>query len=200
MVFKPRGRDIDLLKQTFGNDFSFLVVEGEDNFVKIVKEHIVSCIIVPLGTEKEGSDHAREFAKVASKYLQPEDSDICIIHSSEYSTPESWPGALDPRPARNMQDPILKVDDKRWQHTIVSLKELKTREVYSRPKAKDTVIVEVNDSREVPFISETESILRAAFKDMQKIIVKFPLSRVFPGLQFVWSNQFINQVDIVSAC
>ncbi len=65
------------------------------------------------------------------------------------------------------------MDDKKWQYTISALKKM-DREAYRRPAFDHIVGIELDDFREVPFTSEAHSILRAAFKDMSKISIKFP--------------------------
>lgn len=174
VVFKSRGRDIAPLAQAVGKDFSIHVVEECDDFIRLIKKHIVSCIIVPLGSKEEGSQNARKFADIASLYLQPEDADLTIIYSTEFLTPDDWSGTLDPRPVRDLSEPQLVMDDRDWRYTIPALRKAKDREAYRRPAVNHIVEIELADFREVPFTSEAHSILRAAFKDMAKISISFP--------------------------
>lgn len=175
IVFKSRGRDLTALQQACEqNDLLFELVNSEDHFQTIVKRHFTPCIVVPLSAGKERDD-LYEFANVAARILQPEDADVSIYYSLEGFTPiPPWNGTLDPRPIQNMEKPELILGDINWQGTIEKIRDLKNKDYYHRCLVKGISRIELEDFKDVPFPSQAYYLLRAAFKDMSRISVKFP--------------------------
>ena len=175
VVYKPRGRDLKPLREGCERlDFTFFVIENEDELKRLLNGQLIRCLIIPLGSRTEGTKRAREFVNAVSYILTPEYADILIIYSSEDFTPEDWPNmtTLDPRPIKDMDDPNLVLDDKQWKHTLETLNRINIGGRYPHKKVSNIVVIEAENFCDVPFISELPNLFRAAFKDMSRISVK----------------------------
>ncbi len=179
IVYKPIGRDVAPLRQACeGADLNLTVqsVNTEQEFREIVHKENVSCIVVPVTSDEKGKDNLYKFFNLASSVLQPEDADIKILYTIDGDTPPwPWP-TFDPRPIKNYDEKPYDVRyrDSAWTNTIDQLKSWRDRFSSERSRRSANLNYTIDNSAEVPFPSEAISLLRAAFKDMSAISVKFP--------------------------
>lgn len=176
IVYKSRNRDISPLdKACKALNFSLRVTESEDEFNHEFKTFVPSCLIVPLGSDEEGGDNAREFINMASNVLEPEDADLDIIYSTEGYTPARWLTNLEPRQIQSddIDYPSFRTDDRGWRYTIERLERLQKRIRHQR-YSHSVVKIEFANEDVVPFPSEATFLLRAAFKEMSSVTVEFP--------------------------
>jgi len=175
VVYKKRSRDLSALHRACERlGVSLMVVESEEEFRREIATGETFCIIVPFGGKQEGGDNAREFINMAWRVLQPEDADVKIIYSTEGETPERLPHNLDPWPVKANDNYSIRLGyDTQWKDTILQLEALKGRYSFSGHLAHGLQI-EFAGHPHVAFPTEAEFLLRAAFKDMSRIIIEFP--------------------------
>jgi len=180
IIYKAINRDLGTLQEACSSlKMTLRVVECEEELGRELNRGTVSCIIVPLGPDEECSKIVSEFTSTVAKILQPEDADITIIYSTERLTPANWTvlGRIDPRPIQSHdydQGPQLVTEDIQWKETIKKLKSLTGRIRYVRNPMGGIVKTEFKRITSVPFPTEPVLLLRAAFKDMSRISVRFP--------------------------
>lgn len=182
IVYKSINRNISPLeKGCKALNLTLQIAENEEQF-RHELNGAVSCIIVPIRSDKEGTNDPSEFTNIAAKTLQPEDAEISIIYSCEgyTSTPEKWPESCDPRPIKSYESvPDFITYDKDWKSTLEKIKSVGNHFNHTCNRIKsivdiDIVGIEPFQNSKPPFPSEATFLLRAAFKDMSKVIVEFP--------------------------
>lgn len=194
VVYKPQERNITPLEKICDEfNLNLHICDNGEELRKEFEKQGVKFIIVPLGLER-GGRKAKEFAEIAADILQPEDSDLVIIYSTEGYSPDEWLGEPDPRCTRvyhNYARPQLLMADKGWEKTIDFLKEADSREILARNPFKHTVEIEFFDKKlndtiwNTPFPSEAGFLLRSAFKDMAKIVVHTPRQGLSGSMGYV---------------
>jgi hypothetical protein len=176
IVYGPTKRDLHPLEKAAKVlGFPLEIIEDEKNLQIILNQKVISCIIVPFTSDDIGCEKISTFANATSKMFLPEHADIILIYSTEDVTPDEWIDGLDPRPIKRFDDELHQIfGDSGWRHTIKELEISLRRINYKTHSVGNSLKIEFEDFKDVPFPTQASFLMRAAFKDMSKILIKFP--------------------------
>jgi len=182
IVYKTIDCDVEGLQRECARiGYDFYVFDNPEDFKREIDKGSVVAIIVPLGSTNDGNIILK-FCETTENILRPEDADVLIIYSTEKFTPDSLPQNIDPRPVKNYENsPKILTEDIKWQETIKALELLRKEINLVSNSVPNCVEVKVLGKSEVPFPIEAVFLLRAAFKDMSKIVIDFPPKQGLSG-------------------
>jgi len=171
----------DLQRECTRIGYAFYVFDNPDDFKREIDRGFVVAIVVPLDLTNGGNIIAN-FCKISENILRPEDADIFIIYSTEGHTPSPLPQNIDPRPIKSYVNyPEILTEDINWQKTIQKLQLLINEIDPVSNSVSNCVQIKLRRKSEVPFPVEAVFLLRAAFKNMSKVIIEFPPKQGFSG-------------------
>lgn len=175
LIFRPGGRDTSpLISACQTLNLLPISAETEEQLCETLGNEAVCCVVVAV--DREGQAAASEFATLADQNLNPEDSDLQIIYSTEGTTPAPWEkDKLDPRLIKPYDDygPFLLTGDKDWSNTIRSLKELSVK-LTPVVLPKHPVAIGLTRGSDVSFPTEAAFLMRAFFSNMSNVTIEFP--------------------------
>jgi hypothetical protein len=180
VVYNCGSRDCNPVEQLCKEiGYDFLVTDNEAKLLEeLTKGHVIA-LVISLDTAENKSALAQEFAKRIAKMLKPEDCDLRIMYSTENNCPLDWTYEPDPRSVTSFGNkPNFFPEDKDWMFTLREIREIKFWLGHAR--ASSEVILELDADFKASLISESKSLLRAAFNDMSRIMVK-ALDQGFSG-------------------